>query len=83
MIFIDWLCLFVPCFDEVNSDGNKQNTSIAIQSSLNVHPLCVRVHVDFWWKCSHCKSFFFLSAQKEKIEMAPTAKHKQNREREN
>lgn len=26
MIFIDWFCLFVPCLDEVNFDGEKNRT---------------------------------------------------------
>lgn len=41
MILIDWLCLFVLCFDEVNSDGNKQNTSTAIRPALDVRQLRV------------------------------------------
>lgn len=80
MIFIDWLCLFVPCFDEVNSDGNKQNTSIANQTTLDVHQLFVRVLC--FGRIAVTASLFF-PAQQEKIETGPTAKHKQNREREN
>lgn len=33
MNFIDWLCLFVPCFDEVNFVENKHNTSSASRAA--------------------------------------------------
>lgn len=34
MIFIDWLCLSIPCFDEVNFDGNKHNSSSAVTLAI-------------------------------------------------
>lgn len=62
MIFIDWFCLFVPCLDEVNFDGEK-NPTFPVRSHERV---CVASALCWWhyrilvWGLLFLSFFFFL-----------------------
>lgn len=60
MIFIDWFCLFVPCLDEVNFDGEKTQHFQSDHMSACVWPQpCVGGFIGLWFGGLLFLSFFF------------------------